>query len=326
MMNSTWKAGVAAGCIALLGAALAGAQDWPQWRGPNRDGKAAGFTAPKDWPKELTKKWSIPVGDGVATPALVGDKLYVFSRQSGNEIIRCLDTGNGKEIWHDKYESGEAPRMAAQFSGPRSSPAVADGKVVTLGVKGIVSCYDAASGKKLWRKTDSAEYRPMFDTASSPLIVDGKAVVQLGGERSGVVIAYDLASGEQKWKWAEDSTTYSSPAVMTMGDAKVIVVQTNANVAGLDPADGKLLWQTPFPGLGRMSYHAATPVVDGQTVIFSDNRTSAVKVEKQGDKVGAKEMWNARSTTNTRRAQMTPNIRKRGQSVGTGVQLSSFGR
>src|SRR2546427_12983790 len=85
--------------------ATASAQDWPQWRGANRDAKAADFKAPKTWPKEPTKKWKVTVGDGVATPALVGDKLYVFTRQEGNEILRCLNAADGSEIWQDKYES-----------------------------------------------------------------------------------------------------------------------------------------------------------------------------------------------------------------------------
>src|ERR1043166_8724362 len=79
------------------------AADWPQWRGPNRDGKITGFEAPATWPKELTKKWTVTIGDGVATPALVGDKLYTFSRQGGDEIIRCLDAATGDERWKDKY-------------------------------------------------------------------------------------------------------------------------------------------------------------------------------------------------------------------------------
>src|SRR2546423_2084627 len=91
--------------LASLAASCAFAQDWPQWRGPNRDAKAAEFKAPKTWPKELTPKWKAPVGEGVATPALVGDKLYVMSRQDGTEITRCLDASSGKEIWQEKYES-----------------------------------------------------------------------------------------------------------------------------------------------------------------------------------------------------------------------------
>jgi len=111
------------------------APDWPQWRGPGRDAKAT-FTAPKTWPKELAQTWKVTVGDGVATPALVGDKLYVFARQAGSEILRCLDAANGKELWAEKYEALGASGPASGFSGPRCSPTVANGKLVTLGVRG----------------------------------------------------------------------------------------------------------------------------------------------------------------------------------------------
>ena len=77
--------------IALARVSQASDQNWPQWRGPNRDGKVSGFEAPKAWPKELTQKWKVPVGDGVASPALVDNKLYVFSREDNQEILRCLD-------------------------------------------------------------------------------------------------------------------------------------------------------------------------------------------------------------------------------------------
>src|SRR6476659_10061085 len=171
---------------ALALATGASAQDWPQWRGPNRDAKAAGFTPPKTWPKELTQKWKVTVGEGVATPALVGDKLYVFSREAGNEIVRCLDAASGKEVWQDKYVTPPVDRPANTFSGPRSSPAVADGKVVTLGGHGILTCHDTA-GKLLWRKDNLKS--PRFATGSSPVIADGLAIVQVGGEGSGGVVA-----------------------------------------------------------------------------------------------------------------------------------------
>src|SRR3954467_13231142 len=126
--------------------------DWAQWGGSGRDARAAGFTAPATWPKQLAEKWKVAVGDGGSTPAGVGDRVYVFSRQDNNEVIRCLEAGSGKEVWSDKYEAQGATGPAAQFSGPRASPAVGEGKVVTVGVRGMVSCMDAASGKKVWRK------------------------------------------------------------------------------------------------------------------------------------------------------------------------------
>ena len=84
-------------CLTSLGVSGVLAQDWPQWRGPNRDAKVADFKAPKIWPKELTQKWKVTVGEGVATPALVGDRLYVFSREQGSEITRALNAADGME-------------------------------------------------------------------------------------------------------------------------------------------------------------------------------------------------------------------------------------
>ncbi len=278
--------------VALGLAALAApADDWPQWRGPNRDAKASGFKAPAGWPKELSKSWKVAVGDGVATPALVGDKLYVFSRQAGDEIIRCLEAGSGKEVWRDQYPAKGATGPASGFSGPRASPAVAGGRLVALGVSGTLSCLDAASGKVLWRK-DTTGPLPRFFTSSSPLVVDGLCVVQLGGEGGGSVAAFDLLTGDEKWKWAGDGTAYASPAVITVGGAKAVVAETAKKVVALGLADGKLLWDTPFVVTGR-GYNSSSPVVEGQTLIYSGSArgTRAVKVEKRGDALAATEVW-----------------------------------
>ena len=136
MRNANFKRTMVCSCVFMILASGVMAQDWPQWRGANRDGKAGGFTAPKSWPKELAKKWNIPVGRADATPALVGDKLYVFARQDTNEVTLCLEAATGKELWRDSYPAGAATGPASEHPGPRSSPTVADGKVVTLGVRG----------------------------------------------------------------------------------------------------------------------------------------------------------------------------------------------
>src|ERR1700730_9513645 len=121
-----WIAGIVSCGVVAIPSLFA--QDWPQWRGPGRDGKVAGFTAPEKWPAELKQKWKTTVGAGDATPALVGDKLYVFTRQDADEVIRCLDAGTGKEIWQDKYPAQPAtPPAAGPHAGPRSSPTVAEG-------------------------------------------------------------------------------------------------------------------------------------------------------------------------------------------------------
>ena len=288
-MNRTITA--VAGLLAIS-ASCALAQDWPQWRGPNRDAKASGFTAPQTWPKELTQKWKVSVGLGDATPALVGNKLYVFARQDADEVIRCLDAANGKELWQEKYAAQAASGPAAQHSGPRSSPAVADGKVVTIGVGGVLSCVDAASGKMLWRKDDFSGAWPKFFTASSPIVTGGLCIAQLGSESNGGIVAYALATGDQKWKWTGDGTAYASPDLLTVEGTKMVVTLTAKKIVGLGVADGKLLWEAPFPVQG-MNYNAATPIVEGQTVIFAGagRGTKAVKIEKTADGFAAKELW-----------------------------------
>lgn len=290
-------------CGAVLLAAIVGqtflsaafAQDWPQWRGVNRDGKTSGFAAPAAWPKDLTQKWKAVVGSGDATPALVGDRVYVFARQGEDEVTLCLNAADGKEIWKDKYGVAAIGGPAARgHSGPRSSPAVADGKVVTLGVSGTLSCLNAADGKVLWRK-DDVKAVPQFFTSSSPMIADGMVIAHLGGQGKGALMAFDLATGAEKWKVDGQPASYASPVLMTVGGVKQVVTLSEKSVIGVGLADGKLLYEVPFAPTGRMGYNACTPIVDGQTVIVSGSGrgTKALKIEKQGDAFAATELWKA---------------------------------
>lgn len=322
--------------LVSLGSSGAFAQDWPQWRGANRDAKAPDFKAPKSWPKELAEKWKVTVGDGVATPALVGDKLYVFARQDGNEITRCLAAADGKELWTEKYESLGASGPAGSFSGPRCSPAVSGGKVVTVGVRGMISCLDAATGQKIWRRDDFKAW-PGFYPSSSPMIVDGLVIAQLGGRDNGAIVAYDLASGAEKWKWSGPSPAYASPVLMTVGGTKLIIAHTESKLVAVTATEGKLVWESAaapggggrgegrpgggpggpgaderpggapggpggqggeggrgrgMGGGGGRDYRASTPIIDGQTIITAGRGVKAVKLEKDGDKFVAKELWN----------------------------------
>jgi len=288
MRNTNLTKGVVLGCVLLVGASCVWAQDWPQWRGPNRDNKVTGFTPPKTWPKELTQKWKISVGVGESSPALVGDKLYVFSRQGGDEVTMCLDAGTGKEIWKDKYDPKVTVTGApGPHPGTRSSPAVAEGKVCTLGVGGMVSCLDAASGKVVWRK-DTKSW-PKFYTSYSPIIVDGKCIVYVNA-----LTAYDLTSGDAKWEWKGGGTPYGSPVLMTVDGTKHLVTPTTGAIAGIGLADGKPLWEFKLP----VGYEATmgTPVVEGQTIFYSGKGygTAAIRIEKQGNGFTAKELWKSK--------------------------------
>jgi outer membrane protein assembly factor BamB len=281
------KTATIVGLALLLGAGIVCAGDWPQWRGPNRDNKVTGFTAPQTWPKELTQKWKAQVGLGDASPALVGDRIYVFTRQGDDEVIACLDAQSGKEVWHDKYATDKVTGAASGHPGPRSTPAVAKGKVCTFGVGGTLSCLDAATGKVSWRKETKAH--PRFFTAASPIVVDGKCIAFLGGQGKGEIVAYDLASGEEKWKWTGEGPAYGSPVLMTVGDSKQLVTLTESSLIGVEVGNGKQLWKTVY----KSRYNSCTPIIDGQTVICSSQPggTVAFKIEKEGDGFTAKELW-----------------------------------
>jgi outer membrane protein assembly factor BamB len=292
MKNSNRCRAAVAVCAVLVCAGSVLAQDWPQWRGANRDGKVSGFTAPEKWPQQLAPKWKVTVGAGDSTPALVGDKLYVFSRQGADEVLTCLSAADGKKVWEDKYAAQAIGGPSAKVhSGPRSSPAVAEGKVVTLGVGGIVSCWDT-SGKLAWRKDPFPNTAPRFFTANSPIIVEGKAIVHVGGQGKGAIVAFDLANGAEKWKWDGEGPDYGSSALMTVGGVKQIVTLTEKSLVGIGVADGKLLWQKPFPIQG-MAYNAATPVIDGQTVFYTGKGrgAKAVTIAKKGDAFEATDGW-----------------------------------
>jgi outer membrane protein assembly factor BamB len=290
--------GLLAGGMLLLSASSARAQDWPQWRGTNREARVTGFTAPATWPKELKQQWKIPVGSGVASPALVGDKLYVFTHEGKDDFVRCLDAASGKELWKDLNEASVVTGIASgggSFAGPRSSPTVAEGKVVTLGARGVLSCFDAATGKVLWRKVDFKDKVPMFSAASSPMIVDGLCIAQLGVGSSGGIVAYDLTSGAEKWKWTGDGPAYASPSLLNVGGQKMLVAETDKKIVALNVADAKQVWETAYAverGRGR-GYNAASPMVEGQTILYSgSNRgVKAVKIEKKGDEIAAKDLW-----------------------------------
>jgi outer membrane protein assembly factor BamB len=286
------KLTVVVGCLILLGASTMFAQDWPQWRGPNRDGKVSGFSAPRQWPDTLTQKWKTTVGLGDATPALVSGKLYVFSRQGDDEVVLCLDAESGNEIWKDQYAAQAVTGAGARHPGPRSSPTVAEGKVLTMGVGGVLSCMDAATGKVVWRKDPFPKVVPKFFAAMSPIVVDGMVIADFGGPDNGAIIAYDLATGDEKWRWAGEGPDYGSPVLLTVAGTKQIASPTEKSVVGIGVADGKLMWQFPSPP-ARMAYNAATPIVDGQTVIYAakGRGTKAVKIEKRGDGFAATELW-----------------------------------
>jgi outer membrane protein assembly factor BamB len=268
-------------------------QDWPQWRGINRDSKVTGFKAPAAWPAELKQAWKVTVGFSDATPVLSANKIYLNTRQGDQEVILCLDAATGKELWENSYAAmAVTGPSASQHPGPRGTPAVSNGKIVTFGASGILSCLDASTGKLVWRKENPTNAFPAFFTGTSPLIVDGMCIIHLGKKDDGQVIAYDLNSGNEKWKWAGEGPSYSSPSVMTIDGKKLLIVITEKNIMALGLTDGKQLWQIATPVQQRF-YNCVSPYIDGQNIYLSGQGTGtkAIRVEKSGNEYVTKELW-----------------------------------
>jgi outer membrane protein assembly factor BamB len=282
-----------AGFLVLAMTSNVFSQDWPQWRGANRDGKVTGFDVPKSWPAELTPQWKVTVGIGDASPVIADGKLYSFARLDSNEVITCLDVKTGQKLWVNLFPALAITGPASsQHSGPRSTPVVGEGKIVTLGVGGVLSCLNASTGALEWRNEGFIDELPAFFTGLSPMIYKGMCIVHLGGKEKGELIAFDLKTGKQKWLTAGDGPSYASLAMMTVNGKKQIIDLTSKNLIGFDPEDGKLLWSYPVPVENRF-YNSASPVIDGQTVIITGQGqgTKALKIQKQGDAFVATELW-----------------------------------
>ena len=267
-------------------------QDWPQFRGATRDGKVTGFKAPSSWPSELTQQWKVTVGTGDATPVLVGKKMYLHTRQGGDEVILCLDASTGKELWRSSYPVTPVTGPSTSHPGPRSTPAVSDGKVVTFGVSGILSCLDASIGKVIWRKENPANEFPQFYTGMSPLIVEGVCLAHVGTKDKGQFLALDLNSGKEKWVWNGDGPAYASPSLMTIAGQKHIIVQTEKNLVALNFTDGKVLWQVSAAPSQRF-YNCSSPCIDGNKIYYTGQGTGikGIEVSRQGDQFVTKELW-----------------------------------
>src|SRR5215203_161387 len=161
--------------------------DWPQWRGPGRDGSVAA-ALPVQWPAALKKRWETPVGIGHASPVVSGNRVVVIAREGDQEIVRALDMAAGKEIWRAAYPAPYTVNPAAQAHGPgpKSTPAIAGGRVFTFGIGGILSALDLKTGKLLWRTAPPAVL-PDFGTAMSPLADGALVIAHMGGMNKGAL-------------------------------------------------------------------------------------------------------------------------------------------
>lgn len=278
------------------------AQEWTQWRGPQRDGALTKFSAPASWPKSLTLKWKTPTGTGFSSPLVSRNRIYLHTRneERGLEVITCLDLDTGKLVWEQNYPvSFNKNQYAVKMGkGPNSTPILYDGKLYTLGVTAVLSCLDASTGKLLWRKDYSQQIdtsKLFCGTAMSPMIEQGSIVVFVGDDRSGSVISFDVKNGNERWRWDGDGPGYSSPMLFETGGVRQIITLTDKSIIGLSASDGKLLWRMVFPD--EWNENIVTPVVFQDLLILSGVRrgTFAVKITMRDDQWSPQEVWSNKS-------------------------------
>jgi len=269
------------------------AADWPQWRGPNRDGAIAGFTEPAAWPESLTQRWKVEVGLGYATPLVVGDRIYMFSRQGENEVMSALDPATGKTLWQTGYPAPFTMQSAAarHGAGPKSTPVFANGRLYSIGMTGVVTAFDAASGRQLWQKPGSSVVPTYTTHAFSPLVDRGLVIFHVGGHNQGALTAYDVNTGEVKWSWNGDGPGYGSPMAVDLGGTHQIVTITQSKIAGVDAATGALLWERPY--VVSNVTNSITPVLYGQTLIVGGTNfpLSAFSVARRNNQWVTENVW-----------------------------------
>lgn len=225
--------------------------DWPQWRGPNHDDRSTETGLLKKWPKEGPKRLWVHEDGGLGYSgfSVVAGKLYTLGLFDAEEKLICLDIASGKKVWDVTI----GPMFTNKWgNGPRSTPSVADGKVYALSASGVIACVDAATGKREWDKSltkDLGGTVPGWGYTESPL-VEGDMVLVTPGGRDGTLAALDAKSGKVKWRskdWTEGAQ-YSSCVPIDFNGKRQVVQLVMNSVAGVDAANGSLLWKADFPG------------------------------------------------------------------------------
>ena len=272
----------------ILTPGLSQAQDWPQWRGPSRSGLAASVPVPTAWPEELEREWQIDVGEGQSSPVVQGGRVYLMSREGSEEVVRALELETGKELWRQSYPASFAVKASAADygEGPKSTPVVGDGKLCTLGISGILSCFDSETGKRLWHKDFAGRYpaaAPPFGASMSPLMRGGVLIAHVGGHDGGAVTAFDPATGEEKWTLNGEGPGYSSPILVEIQGHTQLVTQAHRHIMGVDAENGEFLWKIPF--VSPCDQNVVTPVAYGDQLIFSGpvQGTFVVSLTKEGE-------------------------------------------
>jgi outer membrane protein assembly factor BamB len=259
----TLAVGLAFGLLATTAASLEAA-DWPQWRGPRRDGisSEAGWllTWPASGPRRL---WTAQVGEGFSSVAVTGGRVYTMGNAGGEDTVYCLAAGTGRVVWRYRY-----PCPAGDYGGTRATPTVEAHRVYTFSREGQAFCLNAASGARVWAtdlRRETGASPPSWGFASSPLVL-GNLVIYNAGIAGA---ALDKVTGRVVWKSGVGTAGYASPVAYTVGGQQGVAIFTGTGLLGVDAASGRVLWQ--YPWRTDFEVNAADPLFSGDTVFISSN-------------------------------------------------------
>ena len=254
-------------------------QDYPQWRGRSRDGAASAFSKPDSWPDSLKLEWKVDVGEGYATPLVVGNRIYAFTRQNGNEGITALDAATGKRVWRTDYPVAYEPYEGSEDhgDGPKATPLFQNGKLYTLGISGTISAFDASSGTIVWQKP-APPVQPEVGTSSSPIGDRDLVVVQ---ESYDALTAFEPNTGRVRWT-VKNQFRFASPIIADLDGTRQVIAAAQYSIVGISVEDGAVLWEHPW----KSPYvQAITPILYRDTIIVSGHHRGvmALKPFRRGD-------------------------------------------
>jgi len=265
------------------------AADWPQWRGPQRDGTSVEKGLLREWPKAGPRLlWKIKeAGSGFSTPAVVGDRIYLLGNVGvENESVRCFSVTDGKQLWTTQLGKVGNPDQKPSYPGSRSTPTVDGDRLYALSSDGDLACLDAAKGTLRWKKSlrgDFAGKPGQWAYSESPL-VDGQAVICTPGGSAATLLALNKQTGEVLWKTAlpdGDEAGYASPVQVETGGVRQYVLVTQKGLVGVEAKTGKTLWRYA-KAVSRFGANIPSPVVSGDSIYTSGAGTGGAIVKLTG--------------------------------------------
>ncbi|MCA9123157.1 MAG: PQQ-like beta-propeller repeat protein [Planctomycetaceae bacterium] len=297
------------GLLFLHGVATAHEHDWPQHLGPDRNGISAERGLLDKWPAGAPKEvWRIKGGVGMSGLAISGGRLFTMVQREGRQFVVALNAATGASIWQTPVASAYENAMG---DGPRGTPTVAKGSVFVFTGQGILVALSAEDGRILWSHDSVAELRAEtadYGMACSPLVVDGRVIVTVGAPNA-TVVAYDASSGELAWATGNETTGYSSPALLDVGGREQVVVHSGSAVLGLEPKSGVILWRYPY--VTDFSCNIATPIeIDGKVFVSSGENHGCVllALERDGEKFSVREVWSSQGPRSVLRNEWQTSI------------------